>query len=168
MLNIHAGGSQAARAVAGSVVGCMLLLLLTVSSVTICIIILKRKGFTLSTNSNSKASMGKQEANFVTDDNRSKSVRAEVLHASNNVALEVVYDNLDLRSTDSMEENMAYGNADLQSTDSMEENMAYESFTMDEISLRSNTAYYKSGGVLREESDCDISNQYEYISSSYS
>ena len=39
--------------------------------------------------------MGKQEANIVIEDNiayRSKSVRAEVLHASNNIALEVVYD----------------------------------------------------------------------------
>ena len=93
--------------------------------------------------------MGKQEANIITEDNiayRSKSVCAEVLHASNNIALEVVYDNVDL-----------------QSTDSMEENMAYESFTIDEISLRSNAAYYKSGGALREESDRDISNQYEYI-----
>ena len=183
---IHAEGSQAARVVAGSVVGCVLLLLLAVASVTIRLV-LKQKGFTLSTNSNC---MGKQEANIVTEDNiayRSKSIHAEVLHASNNIALEVVYDNVDLQSTDSMEEsmaygnanlqstdsmeeNMAYGNADLQSTDSMEENMAYESFTMDEISLRSNAAYYKSGRALREESDCtcDISNQYEYISSRYS
>ena len=63
---IHAGGSQAARAVAGSVVVCVLLLLLTVSSVTI-YLILKRKGFTLSMNSEC---MGKQEANniIVTED----------------------------------------------------------------------------------------------------
>ena len=50
--------------------------------------------------------------------------------------------NADLQSTDNIEENMTYGNANLQSTDSMEENMhmAYESFTMDEISVRSNAA----------------------------
>ena len=67
---------------------------------------------------------------------------------SNNIALEVVYDNAELQqSTDSMEENMAY----------------YESLPMEEISLRSNAVYHKSKRALRGESDCDISNQYEYI-----
>ena len=151
LLNIHAGGIQAAKAVGGIVGGCVLLLLLTVSSVTTCLI-LKRKGFTLSTNSSSKTSVGKQqEVNIITEDNiayNCKSVRAEVTHVPIDTALEVVYDNAELRSTDSMEENiMAY----------------YESLTVDEISLRSNAAYHKSERALSRESDCDISDQYEYI-----
>ena len=130
----------------------MLLLLLTVTSITACLI-LKRKGLNLSTNieySNSETRVGNhREANIVTNVNIAyKSVQQTV--PINYAELEVMYSTAE----------------SLQSMESMEENVAYESSNaaIKQISLRSNVAYYKSERKLSEENDYDhIDDQYDYI-----
>ena len=160
MIIIHAGetGRAARVIVGGSIGGCLgtvLALLLIVASITACLI-LKRKHFNLSTNTNtdsSETSVGNQrEAKIDTEVNIAyRSVHGTETIPAANAELEVVYDTPE----------------SLQSTENMEQNMEYGSFTVDRISLGSNVAYYKYENLwtFSEESDNDHDNdQYDYIS----